>query len=510
MALLALGALAIRLPRITKSLWYDELWSTRVVLGTFGDTLRSTVEDIHPPLYSVVMFVWIRVFGDAEWAVRLLPLLAGLATILLMPALGGALASRRAGWIGAVLLALSPVHLWYSQEARPYALVMLLTVLMVLAWRRLDDPEAGPGRRCGFFLLAVALTQLHYFAVAIPAAIAVAALLQRKHRTVALSALATSALGIGMVLGIKSAAGSLTTESGYLRTFDARQARDLFFAWFPLGGAMSPESVISRITGWGIAGTMALLVAIWLAFGWRRLERRGWQEHLLVLCAVPGLLVALNLVGRENYYIERSALPSLPFFLLAVAAGADLIAREPIRRMAIGGVLLGSGLVLTAFYSRREEWTVYKPNPDWRTITRTLAAQQATASAPLLVFSTTPLNELEYYMPGTVECPWPPAAHRPPLSPTTLRGRVARLFERGERLTCGPAGSASIRLYTRYDSGTAWIDEIRAAEDPGRALLVLNHYWPGRTRAVLAALRERNGRPNVLGNAVGLEVFALE
>jgi hypothetical protein len=510
MALLALGALAIRLPGLTKSLWYDELWSTRVVLGTFGDTLRSTVEDVHPPLYSLVMFVWIRFFGDSEWAVRLLPLLAGLATIVLMPALGGALASRRAGWIGAVLLTLSPVHLWYSQEARAYSLLMLLTVLIMLVWRRLDDRESAPWPRRWLFLLSIAITQVHYFALAIPAAIAAAALLQRKHRMLALSALAASAMSIGLAIGVKSATGSFSTESPHLRTFNAREAMDLFLAWFPLGGAMSPRSVVSRIAGWGIAGIMALLVTNWLAFGWRRLARRGWQEHLLMLSAVPCLLIVLDWLGREHYYVERSALPSLPFFFLAVAAGAELIAGESIRRTAIGAALLGSVIVLAAFYSRREEWTVYKPNPDWRAISRTLVAEQPTASAPLLVFSTTPVRELEYYMPGAVECAWPHVAQHPPLSPTTLRGRVARLFERGERLTCGPAGNAFVRLYIVNDPGTAWIDEIRAAEAQPRALLlILNHFWPGQTPAVLAALRARNERPNMLGRAGGLEVFAL-
>jgi hypothetical protein len=223
------------------------------------------------------------------------------------------------------------------------------------------------------------------------------------------------------------------------------------------------------------------------------------------------LLIALDWLGREHFYIERSALPSLPFFFLAVAAGAELIASESIRRMAIGGALLGSVFVLAAFHSRREEWTVYKPNPDWRSVARTLAAEQPTASAPFLVFSTTPLNELEYYLPGTVACAWPPAAPRPPLSPTTFRGGVARLLQRGERLTCGPAGNASVRLYTADDSGTAWIDEIRAAEGQRRALLILlNDHWPGKTRAVLAALRARNERTKVLGSAPGLEVFALD
>jgi hypothetical protein len=488
--------------------WYDELWSTRVVLGTLGDTLRSTLVDVHPPLYSLVMFVWTRLLGDSELAIRLLPLLAGLGTIALMPALGGALATRPAGWLAAVLLALSPVHVWYSQEARAYSLLILLTVLLVLAWRRVNEESAGVAPSRWFVLLAVSVTQLHYFAIAIPAAIAAVAVLHRRHRTVALAALGFSFAGVAVVLGVKIAAGVLATESGYLGAFSPAAAQYLFLNWLPTGNSILP-AVDGGWANWVVAGITLPLVVSWVALGWQRLAHQPLIEHLLVLIAVPGLLILLHFLGQENYYIQRSAIPSLPFFLLGLATGADLIAREMLRRTAFAGLLLGSVIVFGAFSARRGEWTVYKPNPDWRAILPALDAGNPTPDAPLLVFSTTPVRELEYYVDDAVVCDWPPVTSDL-LPPTTFRGRLARLFERSERLTCGVGGTATIRLYARADSGISWIDDVRSAERGSRAVVILNHYWTGRTPTVLSSLRARGFPLPLVDSARGLEVFALE
>src|SRR5262245_24998769 len=73
LSLLVCCALLIRIPGLTESLWYDELWSTRIKLGSVGDLLRTALFDIHPPLYSALLFLWVHVFGDSEVSVRLIP-----------------------------------------------------------------------------------------------------------------------------------------------------------------------------------------------------------------------------------------------------------------------------------------------------------------------------------------------------------------------------------------------------------------------------------------------------
>ena len=508
-------ALILRLPGLTESLWYDELWSTRVKLGSVGDFLRSALIDIHPPLYGAIMLVWTRVFGDSELAIRALPMLAGLTTIALMPALGAQLASRPAGWLSGVLLALSPVHIWYSQEARAYAVIMLVAVLLVLQWHRLDEESSRRAPAFWFVIISVALAQLHYYTVALPAALSAVAILQRRNRRVALLALALSVLGVGALLVVKTAAGALSLETVYLRAFDLQAAEYLFKEWFPLGGSVSltPEetSIVARIVGWSFFAIATAAFLLWLAGGWRFLRRDRWLEHVMMFAAVPGVLVALAIVGRDNYYIERSALPSLPFYFLAVGAGVSLIPSRFARIGAIIATVVFSVAVLSHYHTRRDVWTVYKPNPDWRAIVAPLLEARGAPSRPLAVFSAMPLAELVYYAPGAEECPWPTPTQssvRPRVS--GIRGTLARLFPERERLTCGPGGTASVRIYTAPDSGSAWIEAIRVYEHEPASLVILQDDWRGWTSAVLRSLTATGRSVRSIARSRDIELFVIE
>ena len=75
-------ALLLRLPNLAESLWLDELWSIRIILDN-TDPLRTLLRDIHPPLYSIFMFSWIRLFGDSELSIRLPSLVFGLVSVQL-------------------------------------------------------------------------------------------------------------------------------------------------------------------------------------------------------------------------------------------------------------------------------------------------------------------------------------------------------------------------------------------------------------------------------------------
>ena len=80
-----------------------------------------------PPLYYGIAWVWARVFGYAEAGLRSLSAVCG---VLLVPVAYGAgrkLISPRAGLIAAALTAFNPFLIWYSQEARSYELVALLS-----------------------------------------------------------------------------------------------------------------------------------------------------------------------------------------------------------------------------------------------------------------------------------------------------------------------------------------------------------------------------------------------
>jgi uncharacterized membrane protein len=130
---LMLLALAVRLHNLTyHSLWFDEAMSVhwaRSSLPRILEVSMNLVEDRLPPLYYLFLHYWRLLVGDGEVAVRLPSVLLGTLLIPLVYRLASDLFDVRVGSLAAALTALNPFLVWYSQEARMYALAVLLATL---------------------------------------------------------------------------------------------------------------------------------------------------------------------------------------------------------------------------------------------------------------------------------------------------------------------------------------------------------------------------------------------
>ncbi len=128
-AVLSLAA-GLRLHRIGfKSLWYDEAWSVTLALKGFGTAWREVGGQIYPPLYQFLLHFWLGIFGPSEASARSLSALFGVLAVAAIYWLGRRMADRRVALAAALLLAVSPFHVEYSQEARGYSLLVLLSLL---------------------------------------------------------------------------------------------------------------------------------------------------------------------------------------------------------------------------------------------------------------------------------------------------------------------------------------------------------------------------------------------
>ena len=149
-----------------QSYWYDEWLTARAADGTARNLYRYVTDQAGiPPTYFVVTWVWARLFGTGEVALRSISVLAGVGTIVVAYGAARALGQGRAvARVAALLIAVNPMLVWYSQEARPYSLVALLvacTVLFGARWLR-------DGRRLDlgcWALAATAAVAVHYYAV---------------------------------------------------------------------------------------------------------------------------------------------------------------------------------------------------------------------------------------------------------------------------------------------------------------------------------------------------------
>lgn len=165
-ALLLLAALA-RLPTLgLQSFWYDEAFTPVHVLhpGLVATLSSMVARENTPPLWFVLVWGVSRVLGTGVVALRLLSALAGIVLVGVGWTIGAQLGSRRTAIILAAILAVSPLFVWYSQEARSYELYALASALSLLYFLR---SHRGGGRVVlALWALCSALALLsHYFAV---------------------------------------------------------------------------------------------------------------------------------------------------------------------------------------------------------------------------------------------------------------------------------------------------------------------------------------------------------
>jgi len=109
--------------------WLDEGISVGISSHAFGSIPGILRQDGSPPLYYLVLNVWMSIFGSSEPATHILSLGFALATIPAGLWAGWSLFGRRVGWILAALMALNPYLGYYANETRMYTMVVLLGLL---------------------------------------------------------------------------------------------------------------------------------------------------------------------------------------------------------------------------------------------------------------------------------------------------------------------------------------------------------------------------------------------
>lgn len=131
------------------SLWLDEAASWRQANQPFLDMIAATAADNYPPLHNIVLHFTIRMFGDSEIALRAPSAIMGVATVYLVYRLGTLVWDRTTGLVAALFLSLSGFHIWYSIEARMYALLAFTAALFALtAMRAAQRPSRSRLTAC--------------------------------------------------------------------------------------------------------------------------------------------------------------------------------------------------------------------------------------------------------------------------------------------------------------------------------------------------------------------------
>jgi mannosyltransferase len=196
-------AAAVRLTTLDlQSFDHDEaVTAARVIHPSLFDTV-SVVErgERSPPLYYLLVWGWSKIFGTGEVGVRSLSALFGTLTVPLAYAAAATLgSSRRVALLAAAFVALNPYLIWYSQQARSYALMVLFAAgALVYFARSLERPSSSS---LALWALASALALCsHYFAVFLIVPQALWLLLRdQSRRRAVLATAAIAAVGLALI-----------------------------------------------------------------------------------------------------------------------------------------------------------------------------------------------------------------------------------------------------------------------------------------------------------------------
>lgn len=144
-----------------ESAWIDEAYSIALAKHSVLEILQGTATDQHPPFYYLLLHYWL-LFGSSVAYARALSLIVGMIHIGQTLKFGRKLAGDWLALGAGLLLAISPMHVWYSQEIRMYILLASLTTASTMG---LWDCLHGKNRWLLYALCSILAIYTHYFAI---------------------------------------------------------------------------------------------------------------------------------------------------------------------------------------------------------------------------------------------------------------------------------------------------------------------------------------------------------
>jgi mannosyltransferase len=349
LAILLLG-FALRLHHLSYlSVWLDESHSILAAKLSLPELIQFVASRSHPPLYFLLLHGWI-VLGDGEFVVRFLSVLWGLVGIAALYTLGRRMLGVRTGTLAALLLAVSPIHIWHSQDARMYPLLLVLAILSsYFLLRALARPRPALWLIYGLLAAAALYTQntaaLTLAAQGTYAAIHIAATRQwRLLRGLAL-ALATIALLYLPWLPLSASQASHLQQYFWISSPTPRAIIDTF-DYLSSAFLFQDSPWHSNLDYWPGSLLYLAYLALFLLGARQAIRRLGYHSLLLFLLILLPVAGEYAVSQVRPIYLNRTLLVvAAPLFILYAAGGLG----RPSRTRVAAYALLVLALALNAF-----------------------------------------------------------------------------------------------------------------------------------------------------------------
>jgi len=356
----------------TESLWLDESISVDFSSGSIGSIIAEIAGRNNPPLYWIILHFWIKLFGTSEAAIRSISAIFGILAIFVTYLVGRELFNRRVGLIASLISAVSYFHVYYSQEARPYALLLLLSLLSFLFFTKILKHNKNWYYPC-YFISIVLLGYTHIYGLFVIASQPLIFFMlwykykpQRWRLIITWTAAFVSLIPLVMMLGTKTAN---ITENGL---------------WIQEPSIHSIVNTIATFSGYGTAGNILLLVFFILVLialifdsckedNWiiskylTTLGKTDWKSWLLsfkelLLLAIwlwfPILVPYIISLVVTPIFVTRYTMGASSALYLLVARGIDNLSLKKFIYPTLMIITLISGYGLYNYYVNdvKEQW----------------------------------------------------------------------------------------------------------------------------------------------------------
>lgn len=387
------------------NIWADEASTLYTTQNGFLSAFQNAASnEKQAPLYFWVMSLW-RTFNGSIFFARLFSVLCCAVAIKLFAGIASRVLSLRAALIATAFFAFHPILIWAAVEIRVYALVILLSVLLIklfldAAW---DTDEKAPWlSRILFLVAAIFALYTNYYLLFLLVGLGVALIVTGRWRAAATYGVALLIVGLAFVPMLFSLNAQFAVNTGGFQEgrslFDGLQTIWRHFLTFTLPAGIFPESegtpfAVARV--W-IVRVAVVVVLIFAIKNRSSITRRSIGGIALVATVAAGLLGAYFLVGPQYVEIRHATILFVPLTIAIAVLLSEIFSNVS----AKAAVLAPAVIVLIFFsYSLATLYPNMTKRGDWARI-GAFIEQNERPGQPILVFTTFDALALPYHYRG--------------------------------------------------------------------------------------------------------------
>ncbi len=356
--ILVLGFI-LRIINLNQSFWLDEAIGALAIknysfLGIF-DFIKG---DFHPPLYYLILKAWSLLFGYEEASLRMLSVGFGIGTILFLYLIARKLSPQKnfVPLFSAFLLATSPLHIYYSQEARMYVMAAFFATASIYFFLNVLEKEKNHLSWLMFSFSLTALVFTDYVPIFLLPALLISAFSRKMGRSwwlnFFLAHLPILLFGLLWlpIFAIQAGGGSWLQANlpAWKATVGGATLKQLVLVWtkFVLGRI----SLSNKLLYYGLVG-IASIVPFYAGFLFFKSERR---YRIVWLWLVVPLALAFLVSFMFPAFTYFRFIFVLPAFYLVISLGLAQIKTQEFK------IILASFMILVNLVG----WSIYVLDPN--------------------------------------------------------------------------------------------------------------------------------------------------